>query len=226
MSSEPALLVLLGGLGFAAGASVRARAGHRSAERSGVGAGHTHAHAHALDALALGHAALWLAAGVRFGPHLVIVPFLVLFSVLLELSMIDFEQSILPNRITYPAIVFALLAIPIVSVAAGHPHSILGAMVGGAGYFLLLFLPAVIYPQGMGFGDVKLAGLMGLYLGWIDPRLILPALVIASLIGLLAGLFLLARRGQSRPYPFGPWLALGCVTAILLSGPLLASTGA
>ncbi len=173
----------------------------------------------------VGNAGLWLAAGLRFGPHLVIVPYLVLFSVLLELSVIDLEHYVLPNRITYPATVFALLAIPVVSVVAGRPHAIVDALVGGVAYFLLLFIPAVVYPKGMGFGDVKLAALMGLHLGWIHPFLPLPALIIASVVGLLAGLVLLIRRGASRPYPFGPWLALGCVLAILFSGPLLSSYG-
>ncbi len=217
MSTEPALLVVLGGLGLAVGVRLRNRVRRSSAHGSSIAARY--------PTLELGNAALWLAAGLRFGPHLVIVPYLVLFSVLLELSVIDLEQSILPNRITYPAIVFALLAIPLVSVVIGRPHAILGALAGGAGYFLFLFIPAVVYPRGMGFGDVKLAGLMGLYLGWIHPFLPLLALVIASVIGLVAGLGLLIRRGTSRPYPFGPWLALGCVLAILFSSPLLASYG-
>jgi len=217
MSTEPALLVVLGGSGLAVGSWMRARLRRSPAQAASVAVGSR--------AFELGNAALWSAAGLRFGPHLVIIPYLVLFSVLLALSVIDLEQYILPNRITYPAIVFALVAIPIVSIVIGRSDAIVGALAGGAGYFLFLFIPAAVYPKGMGFGDVKLAGLMGLYLGWIHPFLPFPALIIASLVGLLAGLVLLIRRGTSRPYPFGPWLALGCVLAILFSGPLLASYG-
>lgn len=216
MSGEWALLVLLGGLGSATGVVLRRKVGQVSPRGPDLVA---------YPVVELANAVLWIAAGVRFGTQLMIVPYLVLFSVLLALSAIDLEQSILPNRITYPAVLFALVAIPVVSVVAGRPHSMLDALLGGVGYFLFLFIPAVVYPKGMGFGDVKLAGLMGLYLGWIHPLLVLPALVIASLIGLVAGLVLLARRGTNRPYPFGPWLALGCVLAILFSGPLLSSYG-
>lgn len=218
MAGEPALLVLLGATGLGAGAFLR----HQVAR---VPAGATPGRPPGLPLVAVGNAALWVAAGVRFGPHLVILPFLVLFSALLVLSLIDFEHSVLPNRITYPAVLFTVVAIPVVSIVVGRPHTILGAAAGGIGYFLLLFIPAVVYPKGMGFGDVKLAGLMGLYLGWIHPLLALPALVIASVIGLVAGVVLLLKRGASRPYPFGPWLALGCVLTILFSGPLLSRYG-
>lgn len=174
----------------------------------------------------LANAALWVAGGLRFGPHLVVVPYLALFSVLLALSVIDLELYILPNKIIYPSVLASLVVIPLVALILGHPRSIVSALVGGAGYFLFLFIPALIYPRGMGLGDVKLAGLMGLYLGWLHPVLALLSLVIASLIGIAAGMVVLvARRGKSRPYPFGPWLALGCVLAILFSHPLLARYG-
>src|SRR4051794_19371317 len=109
MAGEPALLVLLGAAGLGAGAFLR----HQAAR---VPAGATPGPPPGLALVALANAALWVAAGVRFGPHLVIVPFLVLFSALLVLSLIDFEHSVLPNRITYPAILFTLVAIPVVSV--------------------------------------------------------------------------------------------------------------
>ena len=120
------------------------------------------------------NAALWVPAGVRFGAHLVLVPFLVLFSVLLALSVIDLEQYILPTGSRIRPSSCPLVAIPLVSFDRGRPRPHLGALVGGVGYFLFLFIPAMIYPKGMGFGDVKLAGLMGLYLGWIHPLLVFP----------------------------------------------------
>lgn len=174
----------------------------------------------------LANAALWVAGALRFGPHLVLVPYLALFSVLLALSVIDLELYILPNRIIYPSVLASVVAIPLVALVVGHPRSIVYAFVGGLGYFLFLFIPALIYPRGMGLGDVKLAGLMGLYLGWLHPVLALISLVLASLIGIVAGMVVLvARRGKSRPYPFGPWLAMGCVAAILFSRPLLSRYG-
>lgn len=179
--------------------------------------------------VAIGNAVLWVAAGLRFGPHLVLVPFLALFSVLLLLSVIDLERYILPNRITYPSILVSLLVIPAVSfIVVDRPLvATRNAVVGGIGYaaFLLIILEIfrlVARREGMGIGDVKLALLMGLYLGWIDPALTLLSLVMASVIGLVAGMaVLVARRGRNEPYPFGPWLALGCILAVLFSRQLL-----
>ncbi|MCU1353580.1 MAG: prepilin signal peptidase PulO-like peptidase [Acidimicrobiales bacterium] len=175
------------------------------------------------------NALLWVAAGLRFGSSLVLLPYLALFSVLLALSVIDLELYILPNKITYPAVVASLLVIPVVSaVRLDDPvPAIRNAVVGGVGYAGFLLLMAVAYSlvarrEGMGLGDVKLAMLMGLYLGWIHPVLALEALILASVIGLVAGVaVLVVRRGKSEPYPFGPWLALGCIAAILFSRRLL-----
>lgn len=218
MPTELAYLVLLGGLGFAVGMVLKKRIGESSPHEEMTAAAR-------YPVVEIMNAALWVSAGIRFGFHPAVVPYLVLFSVLLELSVIDLEQYILPNRIVYPAILFALVSLPVVAILVGRPRAIVGLLVGGVGYFLFLFIPAIIYPKGMGFGDVKLALLMGLYLGWIHPALALPALVLASVIGLLAGVVLLVRRGKSRPYPFGPWLALGCILAILFSRQLLKSYG-
>ena len=88
---------------------------------------------------------------------------------------------------------------------------------------MLLLVPHLIYPRGMGFGDVKLALLMGLFLGWIyrDPfqvmALVMWALVLGSGLGVLAGVGFALVRGRRAEFPFGPALALGCVLAILFS---------
>ncbi len=224
ISAEPAYLVLLGVVGLAAGLFLNGVIVHVPTGGSAVSRSERFAVRYAL--VVLSNAGLWVAAGLRFGPHLMVAPYLALFSVLLALSVIDLERYILPNRITYPSILGSLVVIPAVALTLGRPDGIVHALVGGAGYFAFLFVPALIYPRGMGFGDVKLAGLMGLYLGWIHPLLTLLSLVMASVIGLAAGLMVLVvRRGKSRPYPFGPWLAMGCVLAILFSRPLLARYG-
>ncbi len=181
-------------------------------------------------------AVLWGLAAWRFGPSWQLVPYLLFFSVLLILSVIDLDTYRLPDALTLPSIAASLLLLPVTAliqgtyVEHGHRftpiHATTAALIGGITYFGFLFVPAWISPRGMGFGDVKLAGLMGLYLGWVSPTLVpvlvILSLVIASVIGLVVGLgVLVARGGKSRPYPFGPWLALGCVIAIVGSDPLL-----
>jgi leader peptidase (prepilin peptidase)/N-methyltransferase len=165
------------------------------------------------------NAVLWVAAGVRFGASWVLIPYLFLFSVLLVQSVIDLELYRLLDRITFPAVGVSVAMIVAVSLIEGDPRAILGALVGGIAYFAFLFVPWFVYPRGMGFGDVKLALLMGLYLGWLHVTLPLFAVLAASLLGTVAGIAIWAvRRGKSREFPFGPWLALGCVLTILGSG--------
>ena len=162
------------------------------------------------------NAALWVAAGLRFGSSWVLLPYLFLFSVLLAQSVIDLELYRLLDRITFPALGASVVMVVVVSLVEGAPGAILGAAIGAVAYFLFLFLPFIVYPKGMGFGDVKLALLMGLYLGWLHPILPLFAVLAASLLGSVAGVVLwVVRRGKSREFPFGPWLAMGCILTIL-----------
>lgn len=176
----------------------------------------------------VGNAVLWVLAGVAFGASAWVIPYALLFSVLLALSVIDLELYILPNRITYPTILVSLVAIPVLaSLFADDPSgAILGAVIGGiafAGFLLVMLLgwELIMRKEGMGMGDVKLAVILGLWLGLINPLLCLFALIASSLIGLVVGVAILFVRKESRPFPFGPWLALGTVVVILFSGPIL-----
>jgi leader peptidase (prepilin peptidase)/N-methyltransferase len=170
----------------------------------------------------LANAGLWVAAGLRFGASWALPAYLFLFSVLLAQSVIDLELYRLLDRITFPALAVSAVLIPAVALAEGAPGAIVSAAIGGAGAFVVLLVPALVSPAGMGFGDVKLAGLLGLYLGLVHPVLVLSALIVACLVGVAAGGALFLARGRaSRPFPFGPCLALGAVVAILASDALL-----
>jgi len=172
----------------------------------------------------LANAVLWVAAGWRFGTHLALLPYLALFSVLLVLSVIDLELYLLPNVITYPSIAVSIVAVPILALAsAPNPRSaMIGAAIGGIGYagFLFAVLLAyelIVHREGMGLGDVKLAVLLGIWVGYLHPVLVLFALIAASGLGLIVGAGIFLVRRESRPYPFGPWLALGAIAVILSS---------
>ncbi|MEJ7585205.1 MAG: prepilin peptidase [Acidimicrobiales bacterium] len=149
-----------------------------------------------------GNAALWVLAGVRFGFQVALVPYLFLFSVLLAQSVIDLEQYRLLDRITYPAIAASAVALPVAALSIDDPiGAVLGAAIGSVAYFLLLFIPSLVHPQGMGLGDVKLAVLMGLYLGFIHPVLVLYAVIIACVLGIAVGIVLFfARAGPAGPF--------------------------
>ena len=135
-------------------------------------------------------------------------------AVLIALAAIDLDHRILPNRIVYPFAVYGLMATVLVDRADLVEH-----LIAGAGAFTFLLLAALAYPRGMGMGDVKLAGAMGLYLGLS----IVPALLVAFLSGSIVGLAIIAREGaagRKKAVPFGVFLALGGLVA-LLAGPEL-----
>ncbi len=131
---------------------------------------------------------------------------------LIALAAIDFDHKLLPNKIVYPLAVWGLVATVLVERGDLVEH-----LIAGAAAFLFLFVTVLAYPRGMGMGDVKLAGAMGLFLGLS----IIPALLIAFLSGSVIGLAILAREGvaaRKKAIPFGVFLALGGIVA-LLAGP-------
>jgi leader peptidase (prepilin peptidase)/N-methyltransferase len=133
---------------------------------------------------------------------------------LIALAAIDLDHRILPNRIVYPLAAWGIVATLLVDRA-----DLVGNAIAGAGAFTFLLLAALAYPRGMGMGDVKLAGAMGVYLGLS----IIPALLVAFLSGSVVGLAIIAREGaagRKKAVPFGVFLALGGLVA-LLAGPEL-----
>jgi leader peptidase (prepilin peptidase) / N-methyltransferase len=140
---------------------------------------------------------------------------LVLVASLIPIALIDLDHRIIPNKITLPAAI-AAIAIGAALKPSGVPEQLIaGAAAGG---FLLVFVLA--YPRGMGMGDVKLAAVLGLFLG----RSVAVAMLAGVLAGTIVGAFVMARvgveRGRKTAVPFGPFLALGGVVG-LLAGPAI-----
>src|SRR5215207_1640627 len=129
---------------------------------------------------------------------------LLLVTALVPIVLIDLEHRLIPNKITLPAAIAGLVAIVALDLDF-LPEALIAAAAAG-GFF---FLAAVLYPRGMGMGDVKLAGLLGLYLG----RAVGPALFAALILGVLVGALIIARKGaaagRKTAVPFGPFLAIG-----------------
>ena len=169
-------------------------------------------------------------AAVRWGASWILLPYLFLYAVLLAISVVDIEHHRIPDRITFPALGVSVALIAAVSVIEGVPEATLRALLGGGVGYGFMLVPFLIHPRGLGYGDVKLARLMGLYLGWIflDPvasaSLVLMALMIGSILGVVVGATLTVVRRKRAEFPFGPALAAGCIIAIQLSHQLIAAT--
>jgi leader peptidase (prepilin peptidase)/N-methyltransferase len=168
------------------------------------------------------NALLWMVAALRFGASLELLAVLPLFSGLLALSAIDLQTYRLPDRINVPLLLGSIPLIVVISLVQNRPGDLVWAAVGGFGYWILLGAMWLVYPRGMGYGDVKLARVLGLYLGWVSPVLILYGLMFAGIGGSIVGIgMLIITRDRTRGFPFGPWLAGGCVLAILISDSLV-----
>lgn len=164
------------------------------------------------------NALLWMLAAFHFGASWTLVAICPFFSGLLALSVIDMLTYRLPDRINRWLLFGSIPPIVIISLVEGRPNDIVWAAVGGVGYWLLLGLMWLIHPSGMGFGDVKFARVVGLYLGWIHPVLLLYGVMFAGIGGSIAGIAMVViTRNRIKGFPFGPWMAAGAITAILLS---------
>jgi leader peptidase (prepilin peptidase) / N-methyltransferase len=140
---------------------------------------------------------------------------LVFVATLAAVTLTDLERQIIPNRIL-AASAIAALAIAAMADPASLPERAIAAAAAGG----LLLVAALAYPRGMGMGDVKLAGLMGLYLG----SAVAPALLVGFAVGALVGVAMMLREGSAarkRGLPFGPFLALGGVVGLLAGDPIL-----
>ena len=135
---------------------------------------------------------------------------------MVAIAFIDYDHMIIPNRIVIPGALVGLMA----SVAI-HPQRWWVYIAGSLGAGAFMFLLAMLWPGGMGPGDIKMALFMGAVLG----AYVLVALFAAFFLGSLAGVFMLAvqKRSRKEKIPFGPYLALGAVLATLVGESLLNS---
>jgi leader peptidase (prepilin peptidase)/N-methyltransferase len=141
-------------------------------------------------------------------------------AVLIAVAAIDLEHRIIPNRITYPAFP-AFAAAIVVGWLLDRPLDPARAGIGLLAYGGFYLLVAMIAPRGLGMGDVKLSGLIGLVLGSLGLRYVGVAAGAAILAGGLGGVVALALgRGRKAAIPFGPYLAAGAVVAIVWGAPI------
>lgn len=144
------------------------------------------------------------------------IAYLYLAAVSVALALIDLESHRLPDKIVLPAYVAGAVLLGSAALIGGDTARFLTAGVGLAVLWLLYFLMAVFYPGGMGFGDVKLAGVLGMFLGWLGWGSLLVGAFSAFLLGGVFALILLVTKRVTRKggIPFGPWMLVGAWVGI------------
>jgi leader peptidase (prepilin peptidase)/N-methyltransferase len=170
----------------------------------------------------LGTAAVFVVASLRIGLHADLPAFLYLGAIGVALALIDLDVKRLPNAIVLPSYPVAAVLLGVAAISEHEAGAYVRALLGMAALFGFYFLLAFIYPAGMGFGDVKLAGLLGLYLGWLGWGELITGGFLGFLFGGVVGvgLMMVRRAGRKSQIPFGPFMLAGALVAILAGGSL------
>jgi len=187
----------------------------------------------------VGTAVLFVLVGVRLLPGVIAAPtgadaaaaglelvaYLYLAAIGVALALIDLDVHRLPNAIVLPGYVVGAVLLGTAALVAGEPDRLGTAAIGLGAMFGLYLLLAVVRPGGMGMGDVKLAGVLGLFLGYLGfGPLAVGALAAFLLGGLYSAVLLATKRADRRSgIPFGPWMLAGAAIGILLGDGIAAA---
>jgi leader peptidase (prepilin peptidase)/N-methyltransferase len=171
------------------------------------------------------NAVLWALVANSFTLGWWLPAYFVAFSILLAVSVVDIRLYRIPDRFVFPGLAITIVLVVIASfIEPGNSTTgsdLRYAGVGLLSYFAILFVAHVVYPRGMGFGDVKLSLLMGLILGWPAGSsanavyLVLMALIFGCVIGIVFGLAWRVIQRQGGAFPFGPALAAATIFVVL-----------
>lgn len=170
----------------------------------------------------IGTAVLFGITGWHFGLSWELPAYLYLVAIGVALALIDLDCHRLPNAIVLPSYLVAPVLLAMASLGNDDWAALLRAGVGGAALYVLYFLLRLGYPSGMGFGDVKLAGVLGMYLGWLGwGQLAVGAFLGFLLGGLVGGGLMIANRASRKSkIPFGPFMIVGAYLAVLVGAQI------
>lgn len=167
-------------------------------------------------------AVLFAALGARYPWSIVEAAFLAFTAGGVAVAVIDARHHVIPRTVVYVAGAAAFALLLAAALARGDLARLGVAVVAGAATFAVFLGVHLARPNGMGFGDVRLAGVIGLVVGWLGPGVVFVAVFVAFLAGALIGVPLALRGGRGRKavLPFGPFLVAGSVVGLLV-GPQL-----
>lgn len=137
--------------------------------------------------------------------------FLYFAAVTVALAVIDLSTRTLPNAIVLPSYVVGLFILASDGFISGDQRAFIRSVAGATVMWLLYFALALIYPDGMGFGDVKFAGVLGLFLGYLGWEVLITGAFAAFVLGgfFALSLVILRRKNLKSGIPFGPWMVAG-----------------
>jgi len=170
-------------------------------------------------------AVLFVAVALRFADlqQLSALPAVLYFTAMgISLSMIDLDVGRLPNAIVYPSYLVLGTLLAIAALAQRDAAALLRAAVGAATLFLAYFAVAYLYPAGMGFGDVKLAGIVGGVLGFVSYPVLAVGAFAAFAIGSTVGIgrIVIWRSTASSSIAFGPFMITGALAALFVGSTI------
>ena len=160
---------------------------------------------------------LFAVMALRFGFDWVLPAYLYLAAVGLALALIDLDCKRLPDALTLPSYPVAAALLGGAALLGSESGDFLRSLLGGLAMFAVYFTLCFAYPAGMGFGDVKLAGVLGLYSAWLGWGAWAVGVFLGFFLGGVFGIALIAfkKGGRKTAVPFGPFMLLGVLIAIL-----------
>jgi leader peptidase (prepilin peptidase)/N-methyltransferase len=169
-------------------------------------------------------AALFALTAVRFGTSWSLPAELAFVGGVIALAAVDLERYLLPRAILYPTLTLVAVGLLVAAAATDHWGRLAVAVWCAAGAFAVFFAIHFVRPAWLGFGDVRLAGLLGLALGWLGPWYLVIGFLAANLVGAALGLGLMAagRASRSTALPYGVFLGAGAVLALLIGASVIA----
>ncbi|MGA3219961.1 MAG: prepilin peptidase, partial [Acidimicrobiales bacterium] len=167
--------------------------------------------------------ALFAGVGLRFGLSWTGVGEAALAAGLVVLAFIDLDHMLLPKKIVYATMTIVATVFVAGAATGTQWHRLLVAAISAVVPWALFFVINFIAPRALGFGDVRLALLIGFGLGWLGAGYALLGFLVASVLGSVVGLTMIAlgKAGRRTPIPFGTFLAAGAMVAVLAGAPVV-----
>jgi leader peptidase (prepilin peptidase) / N-methyltransferase len=158
----------------------------------------------------------------HFGSHVVLIAYLYLAAISIALALIDIDLHKLPDALTLPSYPIAAVLLTAGALTAHQPFDLARAAIGGVALFALYAVLWFVYPKGMGLGDVKLAGVLGMYLGYLSWGTLAVGAFFGFALGGVIGITLMAtgRATRKSKIPFGPFMLAGALAAVFFGARL------